>query len=520
MQKKLISLLALLLAMAVGVPSAMAFSKDSLVLQKCTMCHGVENGRIARVQDIRTTPEEWRVIVNRMARLHGMDLKPGEMHTLLKELCATQSLSPDEAKEVAYLDLHNNPQTMEKPLPNDPKKLFVTCVRCHSAGKIHSYRMTASAWSKLRDFHLYMYPTVVYQMRDMRWIPEADSVLRQLAKSQPYGRDWKTPTASPAGSWVIVGHEPGKGDYLGHASIRKGEKGDYTVTGSLDFANGKQEGFHGRATLYGGYALRTHLDDDGFTVKGAYSFDRGTLHGERSFAAPNYQTAYSTWYRQSEKAKVLRVSPSFVLSGETTTLRLEGMNLPSVHASNLKINGGSVKVLSAKRLNRNLVEAQVVYLGNGLKHAKVSLQGLHAGSLVLAPQIDYIAVTPQTGRARLYGGKKFPAEGVQYEAIAYSNGADALNPADDVELGPVRATFHLSEDVTRPGDDDLRWLGKIEPDGTYLPVGTYEPIPARNYHAEGTGMVYVNADYQRDGHQYHAKAKLVVTDPDFIARIR
>ena len=73
--------------------TANAFDKDSLVWKKCTACHAAENGKISRVEEIRTTPEEWTVIVDRMRRLHGMHIGPGEMATLLKELCATQILS-------------------------------------------------------------------------------------------------------------------------------------------------------------------------------------------------------------------------------------------------------------------------------------------------------------------------------------------------------------------------------------------------------------------------------------------
>jgi hypothetical protein len=46
------------------------------------------------VEDLRTTPEELTVIVDRMSRLHDMPLGKGDMDTLLKALCATQILTP------------------------------------------------------------------------------------------------------------------------------------------------------------------------------------------------------------------------------------------------------------------------------------------------------------------------------------------------------------------------------------------------------------------------------------------
>ena len=52
--------------------------------------------------------------------------------------------------------------------------------------------------------------------------------------------------------------------------------------------------------------------------------------------------------------------------------------------------------------------------------AKLTVKGIDAGTITLAPRIDYIAITPEMGRARLSGGTHYPAEGVQFEAIAYA----------------------------------------------------------------------------------------------------
>ena len=141
MLRKLQVYVMVLVLTAVLVPGAMAFTKDSLVWKKCTGCHEPVSGKIARVEAIRTTPEEWTVIVDRMSRLHGMDLTKAEMDLLLKELCTTQILSPAELEKVAYLNLLNNPQHVERPHGPAQEKQFLTCVRCHSAGKIFSYRM-------------------------------------------------------------------------------------------------------------------------------------------------------------------------------------------------------------------------------------------------------------------------------------------------------------------------------------------------------------------------------------------
>ena len=58
------------LAILASAPPARAFTRDSLVFQKCTTCHAAgADGKISAVEEIRTTPEEWTVIVDRMRRV-------------------------------------------------------------------------------------------------------------------------------------------------------------------------------------------------------------------------------------------------------------------------------------------------------------------------------------------------------------------------------------------------------------------------------------------------------------------
>jgi len=138
MNRSLAQTIIVILLLVTATSAAIAFDKNSLVYKKCGSCHAAENGKLARIEEIRTTPEEWTVIVDRMHRLYGMPIKAGEMATLLKELSATQILTPDEAAGVSYINLFNNPQTIETPSGDDEQQLFATCVRCHSAAKIYS----------------------------------------------------------------------------------------------------------------------------------------------------------------------------------------------------------------------------------------------------------------------------------------------------------------------------------------------------------------------------------------------
>lgn len=501
---------------AVAAAPAQAFDRDSLIWKKCTPCHAANaDGRIARVEDLRTTPEEWTVIVDRMRRLHGMEIRAGEMDRLLKELAATQILTPQEQAKVAYLSLWHNSQQFEAPADKDEEKFFTTCVRCHTAGKILSYRMTPDAWAKLRDFHLYIVPTVVFQMREMRWIDEADAVLSYLSKKLPYDKAWSAPATKLDGAWAMFGYEPGRGWYRGEARVTDVGNAEYRLNGNFTYTDGTSEAFAGEATLYGGYALRTRTKNNGFGASGAFIAAGDTLRGEWHLPAPNFRTSSATWLRDDGTARVARVVPAFLLKGEKTMLTIEGLNLPDARPADISFAGAAVKVLSVKRVAPGALRLEVISSADKLATVKLAVKGLAAGSLTLAPRIDYIAVTPQMGRARLSAGEHYPAEGVQFEAIAYAKGG-----AKSVPLGPVPAKFRLAEEKTRPDDDDLKWLGAIQPNGTYLPIGDYAPNPMRNYSGENSGLVKVVAQYRRGAKSYRAEARLAVTMPDFIARIR
>lgn len=508
--------LAIGLAATLAAGSAFAFDRDSLVWRKCSGCHAAgADGRIARVEELRTTPEEWTVIVDRMRRLHGMPLAAGEMDRLLKELGATQLLTPQEQAQVAYLSLWNNSQQMEEPADKSEDKLFATCVRCHSAGKIRSYRMTPQAWSMIRDEHLYLIPTVVYQMREMRWITEADAVLATLATRLPYDKPWSAPATRLDGNWGVFGWQPGRGAYRGQVRISDTGDAEYRLSGALAYTDGTSEDFNGDGTLYGGYALRTRTRNNGFDSRGAFIVSGDEVRGQWHLPAPDFRTSDSTWVRDTGAPKVVRVLPAFLLKGEKTTLTVEGLNLPDVRASQVSFGGAAVKVLAARRIAADAVQLEVVSSADALTDAKLTLAGAGAVAVTLAPRIDRIALTPETGRARISMGAHYPAEGVQFEAIAYAG-----NGKRSVALGPVPATFRLAPEKTRPDYDDLRWLGLIEANGNYVPTVDYGSNPARDFKRENSGLVKVVAQYRRGAQTYRANALLAVTLPDLIARIR
>lgn len=83
-------------------------------------------------------------------------------------------------------------------------------------------------------------------------------------------------------------------------------------------------------------------------------------------------------------------------------------------------------------------------------------------------------------------------------------------------LEPVDAEWGLTEEVTREGDDDIKYLKTSIANGLYTPVTTYGPIEERVQRREGVGLIAVTAKYE----EFESKAKLAVTVPDFIPNIK
>jgi hypothetical protein len=63
-------------------------------------------------------------------------------------------------------------------------------------------------------------------------------------------------------------------------------------------------------------------------------------------------------------------------------------------------------VLVVKRVAPGALELVVTSDAGKIGTAKVTVKGIDAGSITLAPQIDHIAIAPDMGRARLAGGRR------------------------------------------------------------------------------------------------------------------
>ncbi len=190
----------------------------------------------------------------------------------------------------------------------------------------------------------------------------------------------------------------------------------------MSFSDGTFATFSGEATLYGGYALRTRTSQNGSATMGAFSFVDGVISGEHHHHAPDFRTSASTWFPITRESQALRITPGYLLTGEESKVLIEGIHLPKVTAKDIAISADEVEVLQATTTSPETIEVLLVYRGASHGKASLSVKGIEAGSIKLAPRIDYLIVNPAIGRARVNGGINYPAEGVQFQAFAWSSG--------------------------------------------------------------------------------------------------
>jgi quinohemoprotein amine dehydrogenase len=136
------------------------------------------------------------------------------------------------------------------------------------------------------------------------------------------------------------------------------------------------------------------------------------------------------------------------------------------------------------------------------------------GAIVVHDSVSRIKVTPVAGMARV-GGVVFPKQFQQFEAVAYHDGADGRpDTPDDLELGPVDVSWSLEEYGVTYDDDDLRYVGSIDPRGLFTPAAD-GPNPQRSGNRNNIGDVWVVATHapRPDSKPLRARAHLLVTVP-------
>lgn len=514
------------------------FPKTSVVSQKCGACHKPDQaGCLEVIEETRKTPEEWKVVVDRMIRINSAPLEDENFNAVIKELSKNLCLTPAEMSEVAYLNSDENSQYREIPKNDLEKRIYTACVRCHTYGKIASHKMTAAQWGENRNLHLGYYPTVIPQMREMDWYKESQELVEPLAKrfafDTPEWKEWlrNRKDQDISGEWKVFGYQPGLGYYSGaytfKANAQKGSD-EYLVEKNIAYQNGTTLKMKGEGTLYSEYHLRYALAPTPLTgrIEGVFDLNAQEMGFKgKWWTVVQDSNAYGneTFYKTGASPKVFAAYPHALKAGAEQTLTILGVNLPDISEADIKFSDPNVNVVSAEKND----DAKIVCTLNVGANVPAGVLTLNVKDLPykdgikIFDKIDSIRIFPAIGRARVSCGAAYPPQGVQFVAYGIHFGKDGKpGTDDDLMLEPLDAQWWLEEEKTRENDDDMKYLNIPVTNGLYTPVTTYAPIEERHFRREGVGLIAIGASYTDGDRELKGRSLLAVTVPDFITHIK
>lgn len=521
------------------------------VKQACGSCHVPdEKGLMTRISYRRATPENWELTIKRMMALNGAPVTPEQARVVLKYLADNQGLAPDEAKPVMF-EADHTMVDFTYAANADTQNL---CGKCHSTGRVLSERRTPTEWGLLISMHRGVYPGIDGGSGGFRRGGAGGAAGAAAGRAGAGGRaaaaprqpmdiavdhlkgafplmtpEWTTWAAAKrpvrmAGRWSLSGQEPGKGPVMGEVTIAEqaGAADTFTTTTTFTYVrSGETVTRTGKGLVYTGFQWRGRSSEK---TEGAPAWR------EVAFVERDQNEMSGRWFTGDYSER-----------GMTVTLRrigrdplVAGTDLPSLKSG---LAGQTVRIYGAN-LPLKLLPADVTF-GEGLTVTKVTAStptmatvvvdvaaGARIGprdvvvagaarpaALVIYDRIDGVKVLPRAGMARL-GGIVFPKQYQQFEAVAFHNGADDLpNTADDIDLGPVQATWKLEEYAATFKEDDIEFVGELSSTGFFTP-NVDGPNAQRSGERNNVGDVWVIADYTPPGGKaMRGRAHLLVTVP-------
>lgn len=526
---------------------------NALVIAKCGSCHSKdEKGNLSRISWERATPEGWEEAIKRMVRLNGLKLEPAEAKSILKYLSTDHGLAPEEAKPIMYMAEH---RSVDEPIPNETVR--TTCMGCHPLGRGLAWRRSKEDWKLLANLHVFLYAQADVAFRRGFFVggnappiiagpdnrpPLIDETLDYLGKNAPLHTPewaaWRSRMRAPkmAGRWLVSARIDGKGQYYGEMVIEPGAAEDEFVTRVKlqSVTDGSTISRTGQGLVYAGYSWRGR--SKGSTPKSNPApDDLSNEMREAMFFFPDQSHAEGRWFWGSYQemgidVKLERASAPTLLGVDRRSLkagssaqrvRLIGDNLPGdVAAADLDFGSG-VKVRRVISHTAGEVVAELDTAMDAVPGPRdvVLRRSVLQSAIAVYDRIDYIKVSPESALARL-GSDVHPKGYQQFEAIAYNRGADGkTHTADDVELGPIDATWSLEEFYSVYGDDDKEFVGTLSPTGFFSPA-LDGPNPKRKFSRNNYGDIWVVAtaknEKDQDGKPFVGKSYLVVTVPAYI----
>ncbi|HSM61722.1 MAG TPA: quinohemoprotein amine dehydrogenase subunit alpha [Longimicrobiales bacterium] len=519
-------------------PATEGFRVDNETLvARCSRCHAVDDsGRMGRISYMRKTPEGWQTSVRRMVSLHGVRLSAEHAREIVRYLSDHQGLAPEELEPGLY-EVERRSDDQDYDGDDDVER---TCIRCHSMGRVITQRRTKEEWGLLLATHRALYPLVDFQAFRRPGPPPRepgpdgrppdprhpmDKAIDHLSSAFPLETPawsaWSANMRAPrlAGTWMLTGHEPGRGPVYGTVTIAAdgSDPAAFTTDERLVWAESGQEVTRsGQALVYTGYQWRGRSSpgaDDELREVMTVARDQQSMEGRWFRGAYDELGPDVTLLRVGGGAVIAGVHPRAAERGGTVDVRIYGAGLPSsVTARDLDFGPG-VRVASASARG-GIVSARLEID----EDAAVGVRDLFAfgasvqKALAVHDGIDRLEVTPATGMARV-GGAAFPKQLQVFDAVSWDDGPDGEpGNEDDVRLGRVPVTWSLEEYAATFGDDDIDFVGAMGQDGTFTP-DVDGPNPERSGNRNNVGDVWVVATYGSGEGALRARAHLLVTVP-------
>lgn len=507
-------------------------SGATLLQSRCGMCHAAQQGgKLEPIESERKTPEGWEMTIDRMIRIHGVQLQPGDGGKLVKYLSDHYGLAPSEVEPYRYALEKRNNTVAQLDLP---KVVQGACVQCHSYARIALQRRTPDAWKRMPDLKLALLTntenvTASSGLLSNFWYDDATKeVMPYIIKQLPFTTEawtkWQA-AAKPnyAGTWKVVGHDAGKGgDYTGQLTLKALGDDRYEGEFTHEFADGAKVSGKTTAIVYTGFQWRGTAQIDGGKKQQEIFFgseDGSTLSGRRLFSDTGDLGADEELYRKTDAAHLLAVTPAALKAGEKQAVKFFGMSFPDGLAASAVNLGEGITVQSLRQDGDDTIVAEVVTLKDAKIGARpVKINGVSgSASLVVYHAVDYIRLFPEQGFARP-GGIRARKMLEQFEAIGYLNGKDSVKgTADDVRIGRIAPVqWNVEENVTRNNDDDVQFVGAVDANGLFIPAED-GPNAKRERLEHNVGDVWVEAWYTPDGAKrpIGARASLLVMPEKF-----
>lgn len=518
--------------------------ESDLVKSKCGGCHRPDaNNRLSRISWRRASPENWERTIERMVTLNKANVTPAEARTIVKYLSDHNGLAPEETRGIQF---EYERRLVDWTYDGD-KDMATLCQGCHAFSRVMSERRTKDEWAGLVSMHRGYYPLVDNQpilngqgFRRSRALPEGETDKRQpmekaidyFAKTFPLTTDawtsWST-AMTPAnlpGRWAVTANIPGKGPAFGEMTVTADPSPDTFVTKTtLTVARtGETLSRTGKALIYTGYQWRG---------RGADSAKPDEPWREVMFVERNRSEMWGRWFtgaydengidvkltKITAAPMILGTGQLSVKRGATSSVSIYGANLPATLAATDVSLGAGITVSRVSVAN-GVATAQVSVAADAKTGPRdIAVAGVvKPTALVVFEKIDGVRVLPRAGLART-GGAVFPKGFQQFEAMAFANGPDGKpDTADDWPLGLVDATWAVEEYHATFGDDDIRFVGGIDPKTGFFTPALDGPNSERSGNRNNIGDLWVTADYTPEGATapIRARAQLVVAPPIYM----